>query len=124
MRKLAATLVGLAVLCGCAVGPNYKRPPITAPERTRGQIGPVEAASIAAWFGSGLICGAAGLLLPDLLTSLDYSALTFLVIASLAAALIGLVVGLATMAGDLAVAGATPLSGSRGPGQGVVQGAR
>jgi hypothetical protein len=32
---------------------------------------------------------AAGLLLPDLLTSLDYSALTFLVIASLAAALIG-----------------------------------
>ena len=31
----------------------------------------------------------AGLILPDLLTSLDYSALTFLVISSLAAALIG-----------------------------------
>jgi branched-chain amino acid transport system permease protein len=43
----------------------------------------------AAWFGSGLACGAAGLMLPDLLTSLDYSALTFLVISSLAAALIG-----------------------------------
>jgi branched-chain amino acid transport system permease protein len=43
----------------------------------------------AAWFGSGIACGAAGLVLPDLLTSLDYSALTFLVISSLAAALIG-----------------------------------
>jgi branched-chain amino acid transport system permease protein len=43
----------------------------------------------AAWFGSGIACGAAGLVLPDLLTSLDYAALTFLVISSLAAALIG-----------------------------------
>ena len=46
---------------------------------------PVRRVEAAAWFGSGLVCGAAGLLLPDLLTSLDYSALTFLVIASLAA---------------------------------------
>jgi branched-chain amino acid transport system permease protein len=50
---------------------------------------PVRRVEAAAWFGSGLACGAAGLMLPDLLTSLDYSALTFLVIASLAAALIG-----------------------------------
>jgi ABC-type branched-subunit amino acid transport system permease subunit len=46
---------------------------------------PVRRVEAAAWFGSGLACGAAGLMLPDLLTSLDYSALTFLVIASLAA---------------------------------------
>ncbi len=47
---------------------------------------------------------AAGLLLPDLLTSLDYSALTFLVIASLAAALIGRLRSLwVTLFGGLAV---------------------
>jgi branched-chain amino acid transport system permease protein len=50
---------------------------------------PVRRVEAAAWFGSGLVCGAAGLILPDLLTSLDYAALTFLVISSLAAALIG-----------------------------------
>jgi branched-chain amino acid transport system permease protein len=50
---------------------------------------PVRKVEAAAWFGSGLACGAAGLVLPDLLTSLDYAALTFLVISSLAAALIG-----------------------------------
>jgi branched-chain amino acid transport system permease protein len=50
---------------------------------------PVRRVEAAAWFGSGIACGAAGLVLPDLLTSLDYSALTFLVISSAAAALIG-----------------------------------
>jgi branched-chain amino acid transport system permease protein len=65
---------------------------------------PVRRVEAAAWFGSGLACGAAGLLLPDLLTSLDYSALTFLVISSLAAALIGRLRSLWwTMAGGLAV---------------------
>jgi branched-chain amino acid transport system permease protein len=65
---------------------------------------PVRRVEAAAWFGSGLACGAAGLLLPDLLTSLDYSALTFLVIASLAAALIGRLESLwATLFGGLAV---------------------
>jgi branched-chain amino acid transport system permease protein len=65
---------------------------------------PVRKVEAAAWFGSGLACGAAGLLLPDLLTSLDYSALTFLVISSLAAALIGRLSSLgATLAGGLAV---------------------
>src|SRR5436190_12593643 len=65
---------------------------------------PVRRVEAAAWFGSGLACGAAGLLLPDLLTSLDYSALTFLVISALAAALIGRLRSLwATMLGGLAV---------------------
>jgi branched-chain amino acid transport system permease protein len=65
---------------------------------------PVRRVEAAAWFGSGLACGAAGLLLPDLLTSLDYSALTFLVISSLAAALIGRLHSLwVTMFGGLAV---------------------
>jgi branched-chain amino acid transport system permease protein len=65
---------------------------------------PVRRVEAAAWFGSGLICGIAGLLLPDLLTSLDYSALTFLVIASLAAALIGRLESLwITLFGGLAV---------------------
>jgi branched-chain amino acid transport system permease protein len=65
---------------------------------------PVRRVEAAAWFGSGLACGAAGLILPDLLTSLDYSALTFLVISSLAAALIGRLRSLwATMFGGLAV---------------------
>jgi branched-chain amino acid transport system permease protein len=65
---------------------------------------PVRRVEAAAWFGSGLACGAAGLLLPDLLTSLDYAALTFLVISSLAAALIGRLSSLwATMAGGMLV---------------------
>ena len=65
---------------------------------------PVRTVDAAAWFGSGIFCGAAGLLLPDLLTSLDYSALTFLVISSLAAALIGRLQSLwMTLFGGLAV---------------------
>jgi branched-chain amino acid transport system permease protein len=65
---------------------------------------PVRRVEAAAWFGSGLACGAAGLMLPDLLTSLDYSALTFLVISALAAALIGRLRSLwATMFGGIAV---------------------
>jgi branched-chain amino acid transport system permease protein len=65
---------------------------------------PVRKVEAAAWFGSGIACGAAGLVLPDLLTSLDYAALTFLVISSLAAALIGRLTSLwATLFGGLAV---------------------
>ena len=65
---------------------------------------PVRQVEAAAWFGSGIFCGAAGLLLPDLLTSLDYAALTFLVISSLAAALIGRLRSLwATLFGGLVV---------------------
>jgi branched-chain amino acid transport system permease protein len=68
---------------------------------------PVRRVEAVAWFGSGLIAGAAGLLLSDLV-ALDSVTLTFLIISSLAAALIGrlrslvgtllagIVVGLAT----------------------------
>jgi branched-chain amino acid transport system permease protein len=78
---------------------------------------PVRRVEAAAWFGSGLVCGMAGLLLPDLLTSLDYSALTFLVISALAAALIGRLRSLwMTLVGGLAVgllqAIVTPYTGS------------
>jgi branched-chain amino acid transport system permease protein len=65
---------------------------------------PVRRVEAAAWLGSGLVCGAAGLLLADLFTSLDYAALTFLVISSLAAALIGRLRSLwVTMAGGIIV---------------------
>jgi outer membrane protein, multidrug efflux system len=54
MKRSAALLATFAVLAlaGCTVGPNYKRPPITAPGQTRGQVSPVEAASFSdqAWW--------------------------------------------------------------------------
>jgi multidrug efflux system outer membrane protein len=40
MKKLAAVLVGLALLTGCAVGPNYKQPPAVAPGDFREVQGP------------------------------------------------------------------------------------
>ena len=49
---------------------------------------PVRRVEATAWLVSGLICGAAGLLLADLVR-LDSTTLTFLIISSLAAALIG-----------------------------------
>jgi branched-chain amino acid transport system permease protein len=65
---------------------------------------PVRRVEAAAWLGSGLVCGAAGLLLADLLTTLDYSALTFFVISALAAALIGRLQSLtATLAGGIVI---------------------
>jgi branched-chain amino acid transport system permease protein len=66
---------------------------------------PVRRVEASAWFGSGIVCGTAGLILPDLLTSLDYGQLTFVVvIASLSAALIGRLESLwVTMVGGLAV---------------------
>jgi branched-chain amino acid transport system permease protein len=65
---------------------------------------PVRRVEASAWLVSGLVCGAAGLLLADLFTSLDYAALTFLVISSLAAALIGRLRSLwVTFAGGIAV---------------------
>jgi multidrug efflux system outer membrane protein len=44
-RFVALVLTGLTA--GCAMGPNYKRPPVTAPEAARGQVGAPEAASLA-----------------------------------------------------------------------------
>jgi len=49
---------------------------------------PVRRVESSAWFGSGLVCGASGIFLADLV-ALDPFTLTFLVISSLAAAVIG-----------------------------------
>jgi multidrug efflux system outer membrane protein len=45
-------MIVCGLLAGCAVGPNYTRPPVTTPEQIRGQTGPSEAASLAdeAWW--------------------------------------------------------------------------
>ncbi len=40
MKKLAAAALALAILTGCAVGPNYKQPPVTAPDQYREVQGP------------------------------------------------------------------------------------
>jgi multidrug efflux system outer membrane protein len=48
VRKIVAALLGLAFLAGCAVGPNYKQPPVTAPDVYRDVQGPpAPAASLA-----------------------------------------------------------------------------
>lgn len=48
MKKLAASAVALAVLTGCAVGPNYQQPPVTVPDQYREVQGPpAPAASLA-----------------------------------------------------------------------------
>src|SRR5262249_12505880 len=49
VKSIAALLLLLAgsLAAGCAVGPSYKRPAITVPDMTRGQVGPAEAASLA-----------------------------------------------------------------------------
>src|SRR5258706_13637172 len=45
MNKSIAILLSLLLPAGCAVGPNYKRPAVTVPERVRGAPAPtVEAA--------------------------------------------------------------------------------
>lgn len=44
--RIAIALVALA-LAGCAVGPDYKRPPVVTPPDFRGQVGPAEATSLA-----------------------------------------------------------------------------
>lgn len=66
---------------------------------------PVRWVEASAWLGSGIVCGTAGLLLADLFTTLDYTALSFdFLIASLAAALIGRLRSLtATLIGGLVV---------------------
>src|SRR5512143_1662269 len=47
MRKILAALAVPSFLAGCAVGPNYRRPPVPVPENTRGAVGPAQAASLA-----------------------------------------------------------------------------
>ncbi|HUM01029.1 MAG TPA: efflux transporter outer membrane subunit [Thermoanaerobaculia bacterium] len=45
MRKLAASLLAVALTAGCAVGPNYKPPVVQEPERYRDVQGPPAPAS-------------------------------------------------------------------------------
>jgi outer membrane protein, multidrug efflux system len=40
VRKLVAALVGVTLLAGCAVGPNYKQPPVVVPDVYRDVQGP------------------------------------------------------------------------------------
>jgi multidrug efflux system outer membrane protein len=49
---VSAVLVVPVFLSGCVVGPQYKRPALTVPDQTRGQVSPAEAASLAdqAWW--------------------------------------------------------------------------
>ena len=85
---IALTIVTTLFLRYTALGTAYRA--IANDREITATLGvPVRRVEASAWLGSGLVCGAAGLLLADLYTSLDYTALTFLVISSLAAALIG-----------------------------------
>jgi len=46
-RRAAVALLIAALATGCAVGPDYARPALAPPEEFRGQVTPVEAASLA-----------------------------------------------------------------------------
>ena len=46
-RWVALGLLGAALASGCAIGPDYKRPPVTPPEAFRNQMTPGETASLA-----------------------------------------------------------------------------
>ena len=46
-RTVSALPLTLVLLAACAVGPRYRRPAVAAPEVTRGQHGPPDAASLA-----------------------------------------------------------------------------
>src|SRR5205823_9938992 len=52
VKKVWLWLAVAVVLTGCAVGPNYHRPPITPPTAFRGEVTPSNAASLAdaKWF--------------------------------------------------------------------------
>ena len=47
MSRTGLACVMGALLAGCAIGPDYARPAVTSPEQFRGQVTPVEAASLA-----------------------------------------------------------------------------
>src|SRR5262249_60584792 len=46
-RWVALGVLGVALTSGCAIGPDYKRPPVTPPEAFRYQTTPGETASLA-----------------------------------------------------------------------------
>jgi outer membrane protein, multidrug efflux system len=45
--RIVHGLLAVALLAGCALGPDYKRPPVTPPDAFRGQLTPGESASLA-----------------------------------------------------------------------------
>jgi multidrug efflux system outer membrane protein len=47
MKRRTPLLLSLALLVGCAVGPNYRRPAVKVPADSRGQVTATEAASLA-----------------------------------------------------------------------------
>ena len=47
MKSVAVLLLASSLAAGCAIGPIYKRPAVTVPAQTRGQVGTAEAASLA-----------------------------------------------------------------------------
>lgn len=52
MKAHFGITLAVVTLAGCAVGPNYQRPSVSAPAQFRGQVSPTQAASLAdrAWW--------------------------------------------------------------------------
>jgi outer membrane protein, multidrug efflux system len=47
MRSAVTVCAAAVLFCGCAVGPNYRRPSVPVPDTYRGATTPASAASIA-----------------------------------------------------------------------------
>ena len=93
--KIIALLFALGVTAGTTVFLRYTKlgtayRAVANDREITATLGvPVRRVETSAWLVSGFVCGAAGLLLSGLINSLEAATLTFLVISSLAAALIG-----------------------------------
>jgi branched-chain amino acid transport system permease protein len=93
--KIIALLFALGITAGTTVFLRYTKlgtayRAVANDREITATLGvPVRRVEASAWLVSGFICGASGLLLSGLLNSLEAVTLTFLVISSLAAALIG-----------------------------------
>ena len=93
--KIIALLFALGVTAGTTVFLRYTKlgtayRAVANDREITATLGvPVRRVETSAWLVSGFVCGASGLLLSGLINSLEAATLTFLVISSLAAALIG-----------------------------------
>jgi len=93
--KIIALLFALGVTAGTTVFLRYTKlgtayRAVANDREITATLGvPVRFVEASAWLVSGFVCGASGLLLSGLINSLEAATLTFLVISSLAAALIG-----------------------------------
>lgn len=106
-----AIAVGLSVAVTAAVSVFLRRSSVGTAMRAMAEdreitatLGvPVRRVEALAWFGSGVLCGVTALLLADTY-GLDYAGLTFLIISSLSAALVGRLRSLwVTLAAGLAI---------------------